>query len=127
MLTEQIKSDLGQALAAFDDGNGAPWAALAPLARLPVGGVDVSIDFAASDALGAAIVVTRPRPKGLERLTPRQRQVALALVSGASNKEIANALNLSPATVKDHVHDVLRRLGVARRGQVAALLHGAKV
>jgi len=121
--------DLGQALEALQDGDAAPWAALAPLSRLPQNGVDVAIDFTASDRLGAAIVIARPRPNdphqhALNALTPRQRQVAEALARGDSNKEIAVALGLSPATVKDHVENLLRRLGLRRRGQVAAVFHG---
>ncbi len=119
--------DLGQALAALQDGDAAPWAALAPLSRLPQNGVDVAIDFTASDRLGAAIVIARPHAPhqhALNALTPRQRQVAEALARGDSNKEIAVALGLSPATVKDHVENLLRRLGLRRRGQVAAVFHG---
>ena len=56
----------------------------------------------------------------IPRLTPRERQVASLLVSGLSNKQIAQELRLFPATVKCHVHSVLGKLDLRRRGEVAA-------
>jgi DNA-binding NarL/FixJ family response regulator len=55
-------------------------------------------------------------------LTPRERQVALLVGDGLSNKEIAGRLCLEVTTVKNHVHNILRKLEVARRGQAAAYL-----
>lgn len=62
---------------------------------------------------------------GLERLTPRERDVAVAVGQGCSNSEIAQALNVSLATVKAHVSRVLTKLGVGNRVQVALLVHEA--
>lgn len=61
----------------------------------------------------------------LERLTPRQRQVASLLAQGVSNRGIALVLGLREGTAKLHVATVLNRLGVDSREAVAALLHGA--
>ena len=44
------------------------------------------------------------------------------LARGLSNKEIARDLQLSIATVKNHVHSVLQKLRVCSRAQVATLL-----
>lgn len=55
-------------------------------------------------------------------LTPREIQIARLLGRGAANKEIAAELHLSVATIKNHVHSVLRKLGVGSRAQVAGLL-----
>jgi two-component system, NarL family, nitrate/nitrite response regulator NarL len=48
-------------------------------------------------------------------LTPRECDVLRQISIGLSNKEIARSLNLSLATVKHHVHNVLEKLHVTRR------------
>lgn len=53
----------------------------------------------------------------LDALTPRQREVLALIGQGKSNKEIGKALDLSDATVKQHVSAILRTLGVANRMQ----------
>lgn len=55
-------------------------------------------------------------------LTPRERQVADLISEGLSNKEIARRLCIELPTVKNHVHNILRKLEVSRRGQAAAYL-----
>lgn len=50
-------------------------------------------------------------------LTPRESDVLHLIGRGLSNKEIARELYLSVATVKHHVHNVLDKLKLARRGQ----------
>lgn len=55
-------------------------------------------------------------------LTPREIEIARLLGRGAANKEIAAELHLSVATIKNHVHAVLRKLDVGSRAQVAGLL-----
>lgn len=56
----------------------------------------------------------RPHP-GLDRLTPREREVLEHLARGRSNTEIAADLFLSEKTVKTHVGNVFAKLGVADR------------
>ncbi|MFB7620492.1 AAA family ATPase [Kitasatospora sp. NPDC056181] len=60
----------------------------------------------------------RPRPRGRagygDRLSPREQQVGRLLADGATNKDIAAALFLSPRTVEQHVAKVLRKLGCTR-------------
>jgi DNA-binding NarL/FixJ family response regulator len=53
-------------------------------------------------------------------LTVREQQVFSLLRMGLSNKEIADALRIAEATVKNHVHHVLEKLRVRSRAQVAA-------
>jgi two-component system nitrate/nitrite response regulator NarL len=53
-------------------------------------------------------------------LTQREQQIAELLDQGFSNVEIARRLQVSLSTVKTHVHNILGKLGVARRGQIAA-------
>jgi DNA-binding NarL/FixJ family response regulator len=55
----------------------------------------------------------------VEELSEREVQVLRLLASGASNKEIAVALNLAKGTVKNHVTNVLGKLGVRDRTQAA--------
>lgn len=55
-------------------------------------------------------------------LTHREREVLGFIQVGMSNKEIARVLRISNATVKNHVHNVLSKYRVHRRGKAAALL-----
>ena len=52
-------------------------------------------------------------------LTKREREAAELIRSGLSDKEIARQLNISLATIKSHVHNLLGKLNVQRRSQVA--------
>jgi two-component system, NarL family, nitrate/nitrite response regulator NarL len=56
----------------------------------------------------------------LDLLTPTERRVLLGINEGQSNKEIANDLGVAVPTVKHHVHSLLTKLGVRRRGEAAA-------
>ena len=60
-------------------------------------------------------------PPAIKALTPREREVLEWIGRGASNKEIAAQLYLSEGTVKNHVTNVLSRLGVRDRTQAALL------
>lgn len=59
---------------------------------------------------------------GSEILTPRELEVAAMLVKGASNKEIARALELQEVTVKLHVRNLCRKLETKNRTQIAVRL-----
>lgn len=59
-------------------------------------------------------------------LTRREREVLELLTDGLSNKEIARRLTLELATVKNHVHHILRKLDVARRTQAAAAFRASE-
>jgi DNA-binding NarL/FixJ family response regulator len=61
----------------------------------------------------------------LDRLTEREREVAVAIGRGSSNAEIAEQLFMSVATVKAHVTRLLTKLEVANRVQIALLAHDA--
>ena len=65
----------------------------------------------------------------LRALTPRQREVCRALARGRSNEQIAAELGISVSTVQNHLHAILKRLGLQRRGEVMAeyLLHASVV
>ncbi len=55
-------------------------------------------------------------------LTKRERQTAELIKSGLSDKEIARRLNISLATTKSHVHNLLGKLSLRRRTEVAEYL-----
>lgn len=57
----------------------------------------------------------------LEDLTPRQRQVVTLIAQGRTNPEVAEQLEISANTVKFHVRQAMRHLGVSRRSELAAL------
>jgi DNA-binding NarL/FixJ family response regulator len=59
----------------------------------------------------------------LERLSDREREVALAVGQGLSNAQIGAELYMSVATVKAHVSRLLTKLEVANRVQIALLVH----
>ena len=61
----------------------------------------------------------------LATLTPRERDVALAIGLGHGNAEIAATLHLSVATVKGHVSRLLDKLEVDNRVQIALLVQAA--
>jgi len=56
---------------------------------------------------------------GSSDLTAREIEVLEHIVAGNSNKAIANRLNISEATVKSHINNILNKLGVSDRTQAA--------
>jgi two-component system, NarL family, nitrate/nitrite response regulator NarL len=65
----------------------------------------------------AALAAVRQQSNG-HALTPREREIASLIADGLSNKQIARRLSIEPATVKNHVHNILKKLGVSRRDQI---------
>lgn len=57
--------------------------------------------------------------KGLDTLSPREKDVLDLLSDGKSNAEIGEALHIEVGTVKNHVHSILKKLGVSNRQQAA--------
>ena len=74
----------------------------------------------------AALARTQPAGSGELRLTPREREILPLLDGGLANKEIATRLGIEVATVKNHVHNILDKLQVHRRGEAAALARSAQ-
>jgi DNA-binding NarL/FixJ family response regulator len=72
-----------------------------------------------SMASRSAIAVQQPN----DGLTTRQREIAELVALGMANKEIASKLCIDLSTVKNHVHAVLKKLGLERRGQITARLY----
>ena len=84
----------------------------------------ISKDWPAADIAGAVrmvglgMTVFRPHeaPTG-PPLSEREREVLEAIASGATNREIAGSLYLSPHTVKEHTSSLYRKLGVRNRAE----------
>ena len=57
------------------------------------------------------------------RMTKRERQVIELIANGDTNKEIAQKLHLSTYTVKSHVHNILEKLALNTRVQIAKHAH----
>lgn len=69
--------------------------------------------------------VAKGRPGTLDsvRMTPRERDVINLIAEGLSNKEIAGRLRIATHTVKSHVRNVMEKLTLHTRLQIAAYAH----
>jgi DNA-binding NarL/FixJ family response regulator len=93
-----------------------------------------ALELASGGQIEAAIVVDLP---GLAQetsyfpipdvLTPREREIATLASAGLSNKQIARQSSLVEGTVKIHLHNIYRKLGVKNRTALAALLNGYRL
>ena len=106
-------------------------AALADLIRLIVdihGGEQLCSGRVAAELLHRIAVtesldIGRNAPSPALALTRREREAAELIATGLSDKEIARRLNIRLATAKAHVHNLLGKLNVQRRGQVVVRLN----
>jgi DNA-binding NarL/FixJ family response regulator len=73
-----------------------------------------------------ALHASHRQDDGALGLTAREREILTLIDGGLSNKEIAHRLNIEVATVKNHVHRILDKLHVKRRGEAAARIRGAR-
>ncbi len=73
-----------------------------------------------------AVAKGRPLVLDAVRMTPRERQVIALISEGMSNKEIAKELHIATHTVKSHVRNIMEKLALHTRLQIAAYAHGAK-
>ncbi len=62
-----------------------------------------------------------PFNEQLETLTPKQFRVLMMLVDGKINREIADELCVTEATIKAHLTEIFKKLGVSNRTQAATL------
>jgi DNA-binding NarL/FixJ family response regulator len=89
----------------------------------------VTIDLEASRDLGQPLIILRlpaelPPDSCLAVLSRREREIAGLLAEGLSNKQVARRLSITLATVKDHVHRILRKTGLPNRTAVATAWKG---
>ncbi|CAN5702517.1 BTAD domain-containing putative transcriptional regulator [soil metagenome] len=86
-----------------------------------------AIEYALSeeeeDDSPAPVAVPEQQPPAdgpTERLTRREREVALLVARGLPNRQIAQELSISERTVENHVHKILKKLGFSSRAGIAA-------
>lgn len=79
--------------------------------------LDDSMRAAAAVERGLGIGAEVPGP---DVLTPREREVVALLAEGLTNAQIADRLYISPRTAAVHVSNVLSKLGMGSRAEVAA-------
>ena len=85
-------------------------------------------DTAADDDTRTGLATAaQPLPPEVAALTPREKEVLACLGRGASNREIAEQLYLSEGTVKNHVTNILSRLGLRDRTQAALLAQSIRL
>ncbi|MGW9112033.1 response regulator [Microbacterium sp. NPDC055683] len=71
----------------------------------------------------AAASEPRPSADALDALTPREREVFVAIAEGLTNDELAERFFLAPSTVKTHVGRLLQKLGARDRVQLVILAY----
>jgi DNA-binding NarL/FixJ family response regulator len=76
----------------------------------------------AVEALSSAAARRHFNVDELKTLSRREQEVAAALSDGLSNREIAERLQLSPHTVKNHIFRIFEKLGVSSRFELMAAL-----
>jgi DNA-binding CsgD family transcriptional regulator/tetratricopeptide (TPR) repeat protein len=103
------REPLHEALEAFERIGAAPWADRARSELRAAGG---AVPAGASS----------PGEGAVADLTPQQAQIARLVSGGATNREIAAQLFLSPRTVDHHLRNIFTRLGVRSRVELARLL-----
>jgi two-component system nitrate/nitrite response regulator NarL len=74
--------------------------------------------------LAADAAVSFDRQNWAKGLTDREKEVAITVATGASNKEVARALGITERTVKAHVGAVLEKLHVRDRLQLSLVVNG---
>jgi DNA-binding NarL/FixJ family response regulator len=68
----------------------------------------------------AALADMRSQAPVTGKLTRREREIVPLIERGLSNKEIARQLAIATATIKNHVHNILAKMQLRRRGEIAA-------
>lgn len=92
------------------------------------GGIWLGRNVMARLLRGVSYAVRRERrnPSWSERLTSREREVALLAANGESNRHIATTLGVTERTVKAHLTMVFAKLAVDDRLQLALKIHGIR-
>ena len=98
----EARERLRSALERFEALGAAPWAARAR-----------------AELRAAGAPVGAPRALMTRDLTPQELEVALAVGRGATNREVATALYVSPKTIEVHLSRIFRKLGVRSRTELA--------
>src|SRR5262245_50994654 len=100
----QARGHLRAALDGFEQLGAAPWA-----------------ERARAELRASGETTRRRNPSTLTQLTPQELQIVRLAADGATNREIAGQLFVSPRTVEYHLYKVFPKLGVASRAELARL------
>jgi DNA-binding CsgD family transcriptional regulator len=100
----EAREQLRRALSSFESLGAAPWA-----------------DRARAELRASGETARRRDPTSRERLTPRELQVGLVVADGATNREVAAALFLTPKTIEFHLSHIYAKLGIRSRSELARL------
>jgi DNA-binding NarL/FixJ family response regulator len=76
-----------------------------------------------SEIAKEAVATGRPAALDAVRMTKREREVINHIAEGLSNKQIAARLHVSTHTVKSHVRNIMEKLTLHTRLQIAAFVH----
>jgi ATP/maltotriose-dependent transcriptional regulator MalT len=94
-------------------------AALAAFERL---GAKPWVERALGELRATGETARKREPSTIDQLTPQELQIARFVSEGATNREVASKLFLSPRTVEYHLHKVFTKLGIASRRDLGRLL-----
>jgi DNA-binding NarL/FixJ family response regulator len=100
----EARGHLRAALEAFERTGAQPWAARA------------HIELRASGE-----TARRRDPSTLAELTPQEHQIAHLVGEGATNRDVASQLFISPKTVEYHLHKVFQKLGITSRTELVTV------
>ena len=76
-----------------------------------------------SHVIELALKKRKGRLTNAVRMTKREREIIVPIADGLSNKEIAQQLNIATHTVKSHVHNIMEKLALHTRLQIAKYIH----
>ena len=88
--------------------------------RLWSAGQGLSTEEAVKTALEVARGIGGPTPGFPELLTAREREVAVLVAQGRTNREIGEVLGITEKTAANHVQNIMNKLSVGRRSEIAA-------
>jgi DNA-binding NarL/FixJ family response regulator len=103
-----------------------PFSHLIRLVRHVVAGETVCSPRASAALMRRVAVLAEERTQRVPVLTEREDQILGLLDMGLSNQQIADRLCIELRTVKNHVHHILGKLGVSRRGEAVAVIRSLR-
>ncbi|MGZ6645778.1 MAG: helix-turn-helix domain-containing protein, partial [Solirubrobacteraceae bacterium] len=76
---------------------------------------------ARSELRASGVTARRRDPSTLDELTAQEVHIAQLVAEGATNRDVAGQLFLSPRTIDFHLRNVYRKLGIASRVELARI------